>query len=341
VRFAFTEDQLAFRDAVRELLANECAPSVVRDAWGNTTGRTEDAWAHLGDMGVLGLLADEAAGGLGLSDLDLVLILEETGYVALPEPIVEHAAVGVPLLASAGHDAAAAAATGAITITTALANQGPTAYADGAAYVLVERSDGVHAVEPVAAGLAARGGAVDGSRRLFTVDRAGVGAGLAPVVARREGAALAFDRGVLGTAAQLVGLTRRMIDLTVEYTKERSQFGVPIGSFQAVKHHLADARIALEFARPLVYRAAWSVAQGAPSRAADVSMAKARASEAALVTARQALQCHGAIGYSFEYDLHLYMKRAWALAGAWGDAAWHRARVGRAILGPDATRPTA
>jgi len=337
VRFAFTDDQLAFRDAVRELLAHECPPSVVRDAWVSGSGRTEGVWAHLGGMGVLGLLAPESAGGLGLSDVDLVLILEETGYAALPEPVVEHAAVGVPLLASAGHDAATAAATGEITVTTALANQGPTAYADAAALVLVERADGVHAAAPAAVGLVARGTPVDGSRRLFTVDRAGVGAGLAPVVARREGAALAFDRGALGTAAQLVGLARRMIDMTVGYTKDRTQFGQPIGSFQAVKHHLADARIALEFARPLVYRAAWVVAAGEPSRPVDVSMAKARASEAALLAARQALQCHGAIGYSYEYDLHLYMKRAWALAGAWGDAAWHRARVGRAILGPDAS----
>jgi alkylation response protein AidB-like acyl-CoA dehydrogenase len=337
VRFAFTDDQLAFRDAVRDLLAKECPPSTVRDAWSSASGRAAPVWKQLGEMGVLGLLAGESVGGLGLAEPDLVLILEETGYAALPEPVVEHAAVGVPLLAAGAHDAAGRAAAGEITVTTALADQGPTVYADGAALGLVARRDGVHAVAPDAAGLVARPAAVDGSRRLFTVDRAGVGAGLAPVVARREGAALAFDRGVLGTAAQLVGLARRMIDLTVDYAKERTQFGVPIGSFQAVKHHLADARIALEFARPLVYRAAWSVAEGEPGRPVDVSMAKAQASDAAMLAARQALQCHGAMGYSFEYDLHLYMKRAWALAAAWGDAAWHRARVGRAILGPDAS----
>jgi alkylation response protein AidB-like acyl-CoA dehydrogenase len=142
----------------------------------------------------------------------------------------------------------------------------------------------------------------------------------------------ALDRGALGTAAQLIGLGRRMLDLTVGYVKERRQFGVPIGSFQAVKHHLADARIALEFARPLVYRAAWSVAQADPDRAVHVSMAKATASDAATLTAGKALQCHGAMGYSYEYDLHLYMKRSWALAAAWGSASWHRGRVGRAIL---------
>ena len=100
-----------------------------------------------------------------------------------------------------------------------------------------------------------------------------------------------------------------------------------MGSFQAVKHHLADAALAIEFARPAVWRAAWSTAQGAPTRARDVSMAKAMASDAAEVAGRKALQCHGAIGYTVEHDLHLYMKRAWALARAWGDSAHHTDRV--------------
>jgi len=102
VRFAFTDEQLAFRDAVRELLDRECPPSVVRQAWTSPSGRALDVWAHLTEMGVLAALAPEAAGGLGLTLVDLVLVLEETGYVALPDPIVEHAAVAVPLLASRG-----------------------------------------------------------------------------------------------------------------------------------------------------------------------------------------------------------------------------------------------
>ena len=141
------------------------------------------------------------------------------------------------------------------------------------------------------------------------------------------------DRGAYATAAQLLGLADRMIELTVDYAKERKQFGVPIGSFQAVKHHLANARLALEFARPLVYRAAYSVAHDDPDRSVHVSMAKAQASDAAMLASRVALQCHGAIGYTTEYDLHLYMKRAWALARAWGDASWHRRRIEQAILG--------
>jgi hypothetical protein len=143
---------------------------------------------------------------------------------------------------------------------------------------------------------------------------------------------LAFDRGAWGTAAVLVGLAQRMLDLTTEYVKERHQFGVPVGSFQAVKHHLADAALQLEFARPAVYRAAWSLAVRDNDRSRDVSMAKAMASDAAQFVGRQALQCQGAIGYTVESDLHLYLKRSWALARSWGDAWWHRDRVG-ALLG--------
>ncbi len=323
MRFAFTEDQLAFRDAVRELLAKECPSSAVREAWEPGAGRVGRAWDTLAEMGVLGVLADESVGGLGLGFVDLVLLLEETGYAALPEPIVEHAAVAMPLVTDAD-----AFLSGSETITAPFFHEPVVPYSDRADRLLLVH-DGDWFLVPGADVRLVPVESVDGARRLARVqwDPAGrvpVGEGTA--------AAAAFDRGALGTAAQLVGLTRRMLDLTVEYAGERRQFGVPIGSFQAVKHHLADARIALEFARPLVYRAAWSLATGDPDAAVHVSMAKASTSDAALLTAKQALQCHGAIGYSYEYDLHLFMKRAWTLAAAWGDAALHRDRVGRAIL---------
>ena len=142
---------------------------------------------------------------------------------------------------------------------------------------------------------------------------------------------LAFERAALGTAAVLIGLGRRMLDLTVAYVAERHQFGVPVGSFQAVKHHLADARLQLEFAAPAVWRAAWSLANGADTAPRDVSMAKVMAADASHLVGRKALQCHGGIGYTVEYDLHLYLKRAWALEKIWGDSAFHRARVAQSI----------
>src|SRR5262249_53392471 len=134
-------------------------------------------------------------------------------------------------------------------------------------------------------------------------------------------------RGAVASAAELVGLARQMLEVTVEYAKTRKQFGKPIGSFQAVKHHLADAHVAVEMAAPAAYRAADALAHGEPDRSTRASTAKALAADAAQLVARKALQCHGAIGYAFENDLHMWMKRAWARSIDWGDAAAHRARV--------------
>jgi alkylation response protein AidB-like acyl-CoA dehydrogenase len=322
MRFSFTDDQLAFRDAVRDLLAKECPPERVRAAWTSDDGRS-GAWPALAEMGVVGITAPEAAGGLGLDDLDLVLLLEETGRAALPEPIVEHSAVALPFVA----EQLPGAATGDVLLSAA-PGTGLVPYAADTDALLLERDGRLHLVRTADATLTPRP-SVDGAHRVYDVEWR---ATAATTVGDPADAALAFDRGALGTAAQLVGVAQHLLDTTVEYAGQREQFGVPIGSFQAVKHHLANVALALEFARPLVYRAAYSVARGDPDRAVHVSTAKAHASDAAALAARVGLQVHGAIGYTTEYDLHLWMKRAWALAGAWGDAAWHRARVGRAIL---------
>ena len=324
MRFAFTDDQLAFRDAVRDLLAKESPPEAVRTGWHAIDrapgGAAIPAWKALEEMGVLGVMRPEEAGGLGLTALDLVLLLEESGAVAFPGPIVEHAMVGAPLLRDR---------VGASAVVTAPFHDGPAVpYADVATHLLLVDEGDWHLVERADVELT-NVESVDGARHLATVAWTPTAE---TMVASGVDAAHAFDRGVLGTAAQLTGLARRMILMTVEYVAERRQFGVPVGSFQAVKHHLADARIALEFAQPLVYRAAWSMTHADPDASVHVSMAKAQASDAAALAARKALQCHGAIGYSFEHDLHLFLKRTWALAAAWGDAAWHRDRVGRAIL---------
>ena len=129
-----------------------------------------------------------------------------------------------------------------------------------------------------------------------------------------------------------IGWHQRMLELAVKHGCEREQFGVPIGSFQAVKHMLADVAVRLEYARTTVARAAHSVARGARTRAVDASMAKLLACESATDAAKTALQVHGAIGYTWEHDLHLWMRRAWSLALEWGDAAWHRARLADAVI---------
>ena len=306
MRFAFSDDQLALRDALRDLLTKECTPAHVRAAWTNDTGRVPGLWEQLTDMGVIGLLAAESDGGLGLTFVDLVPALEETGRHAVPEPIVETAAWGVPLF-------------GRTDITVA-ASEYWVPWADTADVICTAEGR----FERTGVELAARP-SVDGARRLFEVR--GTPAAIDP-----GGVAAAYERAVCGIAAQQCGLADRMLEMTADYVRERKQFGVPVGSFQAVKHHLANARIALEFARPLVYRAAASIAAGDPDAAVHASMAKAKADAAALQTGRAALQCHGAIGYTTEYHLHLFMKRAWALARSWGDRAFHHDRVRRAIL---------
>jgi alkylation response protein AidB-like acyl-CoA dehydrogenase len=319
VRFAFTEDQLAFRDAVGDLLEKECPPDAVRAAWENETGRTEQCWDALGAMGVLGALAPERDGGLGLSELDLVLLLEASGRAALPEPFVEHAMVAAPIVP-----------TSLRTVTAALGPSPLVPYADSADAVLVEDDERLLLVSSAALIVEPRL-SVDHSRHVAAIDWA-ASAGEISEVGGPDALGAAFNRGALGSAAQLLGLSAALLDTTVEYVQERRQFGAPIGSYQAIKHKLADVRVGLEFARPLAYRAAYSLAHDDPEAAVHVSMAKARAGDVAALATRHALQCHGAIGYSFEYDLHLWMKRAWALVASWGDTAWHRERVARAIL---------
>ncbi len=328
MRFAFTDEQIELRAAVHDLLAKECPAGAVRQAWGGETGRAEGAWKALAEMGVLGVMAPGDVGGIGGDEVDLVGVLEESGRAALPAPIVETAAVAVPLLAEAGDDRAAAMVEGGGGAAAVSPTDDFAVWADATDLVILFDGTGVHAVATRDVTLELRR-SVDGARRLFRVDAL---LDDSTLVGGPDAAALAFDRGALGSAAQLLGLGRTMLDFTVGYAKERRQFGAPIGSFQAVKHHLADVRLALEFAAPLVYRAAWSIAERDAERSVHVSMAKAQASDAAVLASRAALQCHGAIGYTTEHDLHVWMKRAWALAAAWGDAAWHRRRVGRAIL---------
>jgi alkylation response protein AidB-like acyl-CoA dehydrogenase len=318
MRFGLTDDQVAFRDAVRDLFAKEATPAVVRAAWQAPAGELDrGVWDSLDAMGVLGLLVPEADGGLGLDETFLVPILEEAGRVALPHPLVDTAMVAAPLLG-----------TGIGMVATDLGGPNVSCAADADALLLragqglVLAAADIATVTPLAT--------VDGGRRAGTVTAdpgSTVSAGHAAVE-------LALDRGALGTAAFLVGLGQAMLDLTVGYVVERKQFGVPVGSFQAVKHHLADAALALEFARPAVHRAAWSVAHEAPTRARDVSMAKAMASDAAELVGRKARLAHGAIGNTVEADLHLFPTRTWALAGAWGDSAHHTDRVAAALGHP-------
>jgi alkylation response protein AidB-like acyl-CoA dehydrogenase len=309
----------------------------VRRAWADETGRRPELWAALAEMGVVGLTVPEAHGGLGMDEIDLVALLTEAGRVAFPGPLLETTAVVAPLLAeSAPADVAErwlpAIASGEAVATVQLAGQPFVTDAHVADLLVAQRDDRLYAVPGDKLRLTPQT-SVDGARRLFDVDFDTADAELvASGDAGWKAANHAFDRGAVAAAAVLVGLAEQMIAMTVDYVVARRQFGVPIGSFQAVKHHLADAELKVSYARPTVWNAAYSLAHGRPDVDRDVSMAKCFASDAAELVARKALQCHGAIGYTTEHDLHFWLKRTWALSAAWGDAAWHRRRVAHLLL---------
>lgn len=356
MRFALNEDQTAFRDAVRALLDDTCPPEAVRASWGgsvgrhtgvgdaspSTHGRVPAAWSGLAGMGVLGMIVPESLGGMGLDDEWVVPLLVECGRVALPDPVSSTAYVAAAVLRDAlvlgEHPAAVGRAhlpgiaSGATTVVVGFPGSDLVPAARSADRFLMCLDDEVHLLDPDDVQLSPEE-SVDGARGLCRVDwepSPGTAVLTGPDAVRAVNRA--FDRAALGTAAMLVGLAGRMVDLTVGYVSERRQFGVPVGSFQAVKHRLADAALGVQFAAPLVSQAANSLAHSLPEVPVHVSMAKARASEVARDVASACLQCHGAIGYTVEYDLHLYMKRAWALAARYGDADFHRRRLRAALL---------
>jgi alkylation response protein AidB-like acyl-CoA dehydrogenase len=320
MRFALSPDQEAFRDAVADLLGKACPPSVVRAAWDAPAGALDrGVWDDLAGMGVLSVLVPEDQGGLGLDETFLVPVLEACGRAALPHPIVETAMVAGPLL---GADAGM--------VSTDLGGPNLPCAADADVLLL---HDGERLLQVSSSEVALDAlETVDRARRAARLGPGPLPASATPATGDLTAIDQAFDRGALGSAALLVGLAQAMLDQTVAYVRERHQFGVPVGSFQAVKHHCANVALALEHTRPIVWRAAWSVAHDLPTRARDASAAKAMANEAAERAGRAALQCHGAIGYTVEADLHLFLKRSWALTRAWGDTAFHTDRVADALM---------
>ena len=296
--FLVSEDQLTLAEGVKDYLAGTHGPEVLRrlDEAGN---RDPAIWQGLVEMGLPALLVPEELGGLGLKLLDAALIASECGRACLAEPLVDTAFVAVPWLTAKGETGdLEAIASGEKTIALAHEINGWIADGDGCA---------LQSVDPMRNLAALPDDATDDPHLL--------------------------NLGALMSAAQLIGLADAMLEQAVEYAKTRNQFGQPIGAFQAVKHHLATATVALEFAKPVVWRAAHSMDDGIDSASIHVSHAKLAAGDAALQMAETAIQVHGAMGYTYEVDLHFWMKRSWALIGAWGSRAFHTKRVDDAVIG--------
>ena len=327
MRFGFTEDQLQLTAAVRQLLDWELSPQIRASA--EAGARRGALWKALAEQGVFALLVPEEHDGLGLTELDAAGVLDELGRAAAPGPIAETMFIAPRLLSGSPEQLQALAAGQLVVAVTALPG-GYAAHADVADLVLVLAEEEVRAVPGGAAGPDVQP-QVDQTRPLAAVP-GGQGTALASGDAARELVAAARNYGAVATAAQLVGAAARLLDDTIRYAGQRHQFGHPIGSFQAVKHKLADVAVAVAFARPLVHRACYSLCYQLPTAARDASAAKAAAADAAELAARVALQVHGAIGYTEEAELQVWLKRVWALVPEWGDAHLHRQRVATALL---------
>lgn len=340
--FTFTDEQLAFRDAVRKFLMVEAAPEMLREIWETRSGRSKQLRAKLADQGLTAISVPEAHGGIGLGDLDWILVQSELGYYAIPDSLSDTAYLAcwlienVPAAVDFKREWLTRIAAGNARIAIGHPINPLVADAELADLLLLWHEDEVHAVAAGGAKLELHP-SIDASRRLYRVSWTPTAQ--TRLCSAKQGRALwrrVLDRGALALAAQLQGLAQRMVDLGVDHAAQRKQFGKPVGSFQAVKHLFADVAVKIEFVEPVLHRAAHAVAGDHDDAAVHVSHAKLVAGDAARLAARNALQAHGAMGYTWEADLQMFMKRAWALDAAWGDRAFHKQRIRDAIFADDA-----
>jgi alkylation response protein AidB-like acyl-CoA dehydrogenase len=327
--FALTDDQELLRDTARNLLARECPPSLVRAHMDDTTVAAP-LWEHL--RGFCGL-------GSG-SAVDLCLFLEETGFAVAPGPFFATVALFAPVLEATESDLLEKVLAGETTGTVALA--GPDGvWRPSAEQVktFVPEADTVDHVAIVGAGptvvvtdaLPTRFvRTIDTSRRVFDVDTGSVAA--APLPLDPDALDAVVERATVGLSAELVGTCRRLFEMALSYAKERVQFDRPIGSFQAIQHKLADMALDLERSWAAVYYAAMALDADDPDRRRAAHAAKATTGEAARRIAKDSVQIHGGIGYTWEHDLHLYVRRAFASEAWLGNADWHHDRIAELIF---------
>ncbi|MEU6662867.1 acyl-CoA dehydrogenase family protein [Streptomyces sp. NPDC046821] len=316
MRFLLDAEQAEFGRTLDRMLTAAGTPDVVR-AWSSGDhGPGRALWSRLGETGVFALAVPEAYDGADLLPVELAVAFIELGRHGVPGPVVETAAVARLLseLPDVAKEWLPKIAAGEVAVSLGI---------DGSYVLDADSADAVFVVTGDELRLASGHGellpSADPARRLHSPAQESTLLAQGPEV--REAAARAADLATFLTAAQSLGVGLALLHRTVEYTKQRSQFGTVIGSFQAVKHRLADALIGLEFARPLLFGAALSLAPE------DIAAAKVAAGEAAYAASRAALQLHGAIGYTEELDLSLWLRKARPLRDAWGTPAACRARV--------------
>ena len=287
--FRFTQDQQDLIDAAKTFFDGENTPERMRKMAAGEP--VSDLWTQFAELGLLGFMVPESAGGLEQSLVVMAAVAEAAGYAGLREPYLEIAGIAVP---HAKEEEFSGQIRRAV-------RSDLRPYIDAS---LAEMGEGVSSIDPLRNLIKAESG---NDENIESVNM----------------------HGAVLTAAQLIGLSKRMLDMSVDYAKDRHQFGKPIGSFQAVKHQLANVHTQIEFTRPIIHLAALH-------GGAAVHNAKVAANDTAMLAAETAIQVHGGMGYTYEVDLHLFMKRAWALCGEWGDRNYHMKKLEDYVLGRDA-----
>jgi alkylation response protein AidB-like acyl-CoA dehydrogenase len=367
---SLTEEQEMLREFARDFLEKECPESHVRDMEEDEQGYSLDLWRKMAEQGWMGLIVPDTYGGVGMTYMDLIILLEEFGRALVPGPFIANCVATIAVVEAANEtqkqEYLPMIASGSQIWT--LAYTEPSARFDAAGVELVARRDGdayvlngtklfirdSHVADKMVV-VARTGGADEDGISMFVVDAkaAGIRHKPVPTLASDRQNAVTFEDvrvpaanllGVEGEAwpvfkkiaekatviecAYLVGLSQMAFDITLNYTKERVQFGRPIASFQAMQHKAADLATDVDGSRYVTYDAGWAVAEDEPDADEKVHVAKAWTCEASRRVVAQCEQMHGGIGFTKDYKIQLYYRRQKASELAWGDADYHRDRLG-------------
>jgi len=354
VRFRLSDDQAALQDAVRDYALREGDAGARRRAFESDTGFDADFWSGLMDLGVGGLACPEDAGGLGLGVTDLALAAEALGYAGAPGPFLGQVlaalaidrfgspaqkdrwlpalatgqAIGTVALAEAGDRVRAADWTARLEGGRLSGEKRQVLYPELADITVVGVAGGFALVEKDAAGQTFEAlDVADRTRRIGHVAYAETPADAMP--AEADAAEALVDAALVLTAADAFGGARRLLDMSVDYAKTREQFGGPIGRFQGLKHQLANMAVEVEPARGLYWYAAYAFDHGAPDARRVAALAKAHLGDVYMQTARAAVEAHGGIGYTWEYDAQIWFKRAMFDFAYLGAPSRHREHAAR------------
>jgi alkylation response protein AidB-like acyl-CoA dehydrogenase len=365
VYFDLTDEQQAIRSTAHDFLASRFKSARMREIAASEDGTDSDGWKQMAELGWPGLALPEEWGGQGLGIVELAVVFEEMGYALAPSPLLSNTIAGLALSFCGSDDLRERylrpLAEGELRGTPALWDAGEPATigafsmearadgdgvvldgektlvldAAGADFFLVATSDGKrHLVESGAEGVTVSPETgIDPTRRFYSVRLDGV---RVPAADTLPGAGAdyypVFHRVCVALAAESTGIAQRTLEMAVEYAKDRQQFGRPIGAYQAVSHRCAQMLLEAENARSAVYGAAWAADAEPESLPLAASMAKAYASDAGWRVPDASIQVHGGIGFTWEHDLHFFLKRGRSNAAIFGDARWHRERVADAVL---------